>query len=143
MNEMQDSSNTGTANWEKSMGVLNRLFDVAKPSAAYSEPVQHGEYTVITASEVSVGMGFGQGFGSGSEEKRPNAEGTTDRAGGEGGGGGGGGGSWSRPVAVISVGPGGVHVEPIVDVTKLGLAFFTMIGSAIFMMRKMRRGAKR
>ena len=140
MNGMQDAGSTIAATWEASIGVLNRLFEAARPSAAYSEPMQHGEYTVITASEISVGLGFGQGFGSGSEAKQVGGEATTEPAHGEGGGGGGGGGSWSRPVAVISIGPGGVRVEPVVDVTKLGLAFFTMIGSAVFMMRKMRRG---
>jgi uncharacterized spore protein YtfJ len=142
MNEMQASNNTIAANWGKSMDVLNRLFDVAKPSAAYSEPIQQGDYTVITASEVSVGMGLGQGFGSGTDERQPSQESPTQRSNGEGGGGGGGGGSWSRPVAVISIGPGGVRVEPIVDVTKLGLAMFTMIGGAVFMLRKMQRAAK-
>jgi uncharacterized spore protein YtfJ len=139
MNNTNNFDQTIAANWEKSMGVLQRIFDVANPSSVYSQPVQSGEYTVITASEVSVGMGVGQGLGSGSEEKATEAGESASTAGGSGGGGGGGGGGWSRPVAVISVGPGGVHVEPIVDVTKLGLAFFTMIGSAVFMMRKMRK----
>ncbi|MBX3001516.1 MAG: hypothetical protein KF893_23545 [Caldilineaceae bacterium] len=139
MNNTNDFNNTITANWEKSMGVLQRIFDLAKPSAVYSEPVQSGEYTVITASEVSIGVGVGQGMGSGGEEK-PSATGEPAvTAGGSGSGGGGGGGGWSRPVAVISIGPRGVHVEPVVDVTKLGLAFFTMIGSAVFMARKMRK----
>jgi uncharacterized spore protein YtfJ len=139
MNNTNDFSNTIAANWEKSMGVLQRIFDVANPSAVYSQPVQSGEYTVITASEVSIGVGFGQGLGSGGEEKPSVAGEPAATSGGSGSGGGGGGGGWSRPVAVISIGPGGVHVEPVVDVTKLGLAFFTMIGSAVFMARKMRK----
>jgi uncharacterized spore protein YtfJ len=139
MNDTNNFAGAIAANWEKSMGVLQRLFDVANVSAVYSEPVQNGEYTIITAAEVSIGMGIGQGVGSGTEEEVTAAGESHTVSGGSGGGGGGGGGGWSRPVAVISVGPGGVRVEPIVDVTKLGLAFFTMIGSAIFMMRKMRK----
>jgi uncharacterized spore protein YtfJ len=139
MNDTNDFDKAITANWEKSMGVLQRLFDVASVSAVYSEPVQSGEYTIITAAEVSIGMGVGQGVGSGTEEEAATASESPTVSGGSGGGGGGGGGGWSRPVAVISVGPGGVHVEPVVDVTKLGLAFFTMIGSAVFMMRKMKK----
>lgn len=138
MNDTNSFDKTIAANWDRSMGVLQRIFDVANPAAIYSQPVQSGEYTVITASEVSVGMGVGQGMGGGSEEKSPETGESASTAAGSGGGGGGGGG-WSRPVAVISIGPRGVHVEPIVDVTKLGLAFFTMIGSAVFMMRKMRK----
>jgi uncharacterized spore protein YtfJ len=139
MNDTNNFEGAIAANWEKSMGVLQRLFDVANVSAVYSEPVQKGEYTIITAAEVSIGMGIGQGVGSGTEEEVTAAGESPTVSGGSGGGGGGGGGGWSRPVAVISVGPGGVRVEPIVDVTKLGLAFFTMIGSAIFMMRKMKK----
>jgi uncharacterized spore protein YtfJ len=139
MNNTNDFSSTIAANWEKSMGVLQRIFDLANSSAVYSEPVQNGEYTVITASEVSVGVGFGQGLGGGGEEKPSVAGEPATTSGGSGSGGGGGGGGWNRPVAVISIGPRGVEVEPVVDVTKLGLAFFTMIGSAIFMVRKMRK----
>ncbi len=136
MTENVDYSETIAANWEKSVNVFNRLFDMAKPSAVFGEPLQKGEYTVITASEVALGMGLGSGVGSGSSEPEEDEENAAPSS-GSGGGGGGGGGGWSRPVAVISVGPNGVEVEPVVDVTKLGLAFLTMIGSVMFMLRKM------
>lgn len=139
MTENTDFTRVVAENWEKSMNVLNRLFEIARPSAVFGEPIQKGEYTVITASEVSLGMGLGTGAGSGTEEAEK--ENATPES-GSGGGGGGGGGGWSRPVAVISIGPKGVEVEPVVDVTKLGLAFFTMIGSAMFMLSKMKRGAR-
>lgn len=135
MTENTDYTHVITANWEKSMNVLNRLFEIAKPSAVFGEPIQKDEYTVITASEMAMGLGLGTGAGSGTEEAE-----NEDAAPESGGGGGGGGGGWSRPVAVISIGPKGVEVEPVVDVTKLGLAFFTMIGSAMFMLRKMKQG---
>ncbi|MBI1299579.1 hypothetical protein GC175_32035 [bacterium] len=141
MTENRDYTHVITANWEKSMNVLNRLFEVAKPSAAFGEPIQKGEYTVITASETAMGLGLGTGAGSGTEElSADEAKENAAPESGSGGGGGGGGGGWSRPVAVISIGPKGVEVEPVVDVTKLGLAFFTMIGSAMFMLRKMKQG---
>jgi uncharacterized spore protein YtfJ len=138
MTENRDYTHVITANWEKSMNVLNRLFEIAKPSAAFGEPIQKGEYTVITASETAMGLGLGTGAGSGTEEL--SADAANENAAPESGSGGGGGGGWSRPVAVISIGPKGVEVEPVVDVTKLGLAFFTMIGSAMFMLSKMKRG---
>ena len=62
--------------------------------------------------------------------------------GGEGYGGGGGGGGFSagRPVAAIIVEPEGVRIEPIVDPTKIALAFFTVLGSIFWMGYRMRRG---
>ncbi len=62
---------------------------------------------------------------------------------GYGTGGGGGGYSTARPVAAISIGPDGVHVEPVVDVTKIGLAFFTTLGAMALMFSKMSRNARR
>ena len=62
---------------------------------------------------------------------------------GMGGGGGGGGGASGRPIAVISVTEEGVEVEPVVDVTKIALAFFTALGSMFFMLTKMKKAADR
>ena len=139
-------------NQEDGLALLEKVFDVAKPEAIYGEPVTKGEHTVITASEISVGLGFGYGMGGGvapspsMEKKEKNAEdGESDEneaLGGEygvGGGGGGGGGSAARPIAAIIVGPEGVRVEPIVDVTKVALAFFTAFGSMFLMFKKMRQ----
>ena len=112
---------------EQAMSVLKRLFAVAEPGAIYSAPVTVGEQTVITASEVSIGMGLG--YGGGGDQT------------GSGGGGGGGGGSVGRPVAVISIGPQGVHVEPVVDPTKMALAFFTMIGAILVAWSRIRKAS--
>jgi uncharacterized spore protein YtfJ len=134
---------------EQAMELMAKLVDVAKPGTVFSEPVTAGEYTVITASEVSVGLGFGFGSGGGSG---PAAESSEESAGegeeetedqenvGAGGGGGGGGGSMARPVAYIAIGPTGVRMEPMFDLTKVALAFFTMLGSVLVMRSKMRRG---
>ncbi len=111
---------------EQAMDVLKRLLAVAEPSAIFSAPVTIGEQTVITAAEVSIGMGLGYGGGG-------------DQAGNGGNGGGGGGGALGRPVAVISIGPGGVRVEPIMDPTKIALAFFTMLGGILIAWRRMRK----
>lgn len=114
---------------EQAMDVLKRLFAVAEPGAVYSAPVTAGEQTVITASEVSIGLGLGYGGGG-------------DKDGNGGNGGGAGGGSMGRPVAVISIGPQGVHVEPVVDPTKIALAFFTMLGGILVAWSKMRKSAR-
>lgn len=114
---------------EQAMEVLKRLFAVAEPGVVYSAPVTIGEQTIITASEVSVNLGLGYGGGG-------------DKEGNGGNGGGAGGGSLGRPVAVISVGPQGVHVEPVVDPTKIALALFTMLGALFIAWGKMRKAAR-
>ena len=126
--------------------VVEKLFDVAQPSSVYAEPVTAGDHTLITASEVSVGMGFGIGMGGGEGRGVPKGDTGEEEAefegegSGLGGGGGGGGASLARPVAVISVGPEGVQVEPVVDPTKIAIAFFTTLGTMFFMLSRMRRG---
>jgi uncharacterized spore protein YtfJ len=141
---------TAVKDQEQAMEVMEKLFAVAQPGAVFGEPVESGEYTVITASEVRVGMGFGYGSGGGTgpagagdAESEGASESEAAGAGtGYGGGGGGGGASAGRPVAVISIGPMGVRVEPVFDVTKLGLAFITAIGGMLMMRSRMRRFAR-
>jgi hypothetical protein len=45
-------------------------------------------------------------------------------------------------VAVIHIDSEGVRVEPVVDVTKIFLAFLTMLGSIFLMGAEMRKKAK-
>jgi len=129
--------------------LMSKLVAVAQPGAVYSPAVTSGDQTVITAAEVTVGMGFGMGFGGGSgpgeadsAEEKSDAADETGRF-GVGGGGGGGGFSTGRPVAMISIGPDGVQVEPVVDATKIALAFFTTFGAMLMMLGRMRRAARR
>jgi uncharacterized spore protein YtfJ len=116
--------------------MVEKIFGAARASAVYSEPVTTGAYTVITASEVTAGGGFGSGQGSGPAE----ANGATGTAGG--GGMGGGGGSSGRPVAVIVVGPDGVQVKPIFDVTKFGLAVLTAWAAMLLIVMRLKRATK-
>lgn len=124
-NDVQDA--------EEVTDVLTRLFDVFVPGAVFSEPVTNGDMSVITASEVHVGMGLG--FGSGRGEDPEDGE--------SGEGGGGGGTSAGRPIAAIVIEPDRVRVEPIVDVTKIALAFFTTLGAMLMTWRAMRRASRR
>lgn len=139
---------TAVKNQGQAAELVEKLFAVAQPGAVYGEPVTVGEHTVITASEVKVGMGFGFGLGGGTGaapaegETESKDEPQDERAGtGYGGGGGGGGVSGGRPVAVVSIAPEGVQVEPVVDATKIALAFFTTLGSMFFMLSKMRKSS--
>jgi uncharacterized spore protein YtfJ len=141
---------TAVKSQEQAAGVVEKLFDVAKPGVIFGKPVVAEGYTVITASEVAVGMGFGFGGGLGTGAGQAEGEGGSEdesqdggNGAGVGGGGGGGGASSGRPVAVISIGPEGVRVEPVVDPTKIALAFFTTLGSMLFMLSKMRKASQR
>jgi uncharacterized spore protein YtfJ len=129
----------------QNLELMEKLFAVAQPGAVYGEPVASGEYAVITASEILVaaGSGYGVGGGTGAEtlEEETAVEGEEDEGTGFGGGGAGGGVSMGRPVATINIGPNGVQVQPVVDVTKIGLAFFTTIGAMLMMLGRMRRAS--
>lgn len=107
--------------------VLDRLFGEATSGSVFSTPERVGDTLVITAMawERAGGFGFGSGSGTG---------GTGDE--GRGSGGGGGGNSQGRPVAVITVGPGGVDVRPVIDFTKIGV---TALLAAAGLWRVLRR----
>ena len=143
-------------NQENSQQILEKFVETARPSSVFAPPITAGEYTVITASEVYAGMGIGFGGGGGSgpagdddedeefeepigdqppTEEAPASEMPTGS--GVGYGGGGGGATMGRPVAAITIGPNGVEVEPIVDVTKIAIAFFTTFGAMALMFSRM------
>jgi uncharacterized spore protein YtfJ len=140
---------TAVKSEEQAAELVEKLFAVAQPGAVFGEPVTVGEQTVITASEVKVRMGFGFGtrggtgvVSAGDEEEGDGEPGAEREGSGYGAGGGGGGVSGGRPVAAIVIGPDGVRIDPIMDVTKVALAFFTTLGSMVFMLRKMRKVAR-
>ena len=133
----------------QSLELIDKLIATARPAAVFSQPVTAGDYTVITAAEVSIGVGFGSGGGGGSQPaEKQAAEGEAQEQpenNGYGIGAGGGGASTARPVAVITIGPSGVEVEPIVDPTKIAIALFTTVGAMALMgsrMSKMGRKAR-
>lgn len=127
---------------EKLTATLGRLFDVARAGSVFGEPLTVGDRVVINAAEVTAGVGMGLGAGIGTDEGEEKAEKVEGKSSGGGGGGGGGGGSMARPVATIIIGPNGVQVEPVVDVTKLGIAFFTALGAMFVARRAMRKMSK-
>lgn len=113
--------------------IMEDFLDPAHVEAVYGEPVQNGEFMVIPTAEILsvVGFGMGSGYGSSTDEGEDNV--------GGGSGGGGGGRVLSRPVAVVIASPEGVRVEPVVDVTKLGLAALTAFGFMFGMVSRMRK----
>ena len=138
---------------EQGPKMLAKIFAAAQPGAVYGQPVVVGGHTLITAAEVTSGGGFGVGLGTGPAGKpdamtapaasaASAAELGAPRPSGGGAGFGGGGGAMGRPVAVIAIGPDGVTVKPVVDVTKIGLAALTTVAALLGLVRTMRRGGK-
>jgi uncharacterized spore protein YtfJ len=122
---------------ERKAQTMERLLSAADAAKVFSQPVTSGGYTVITAAEVGGGGGFGSGMGMGAPRGRRRRDAGQDeqaadqeeRGTGAGIGGGGGGGSMGRPVSTIIIGPDGVEVRPVLDVTKLTLAALTAFGT--------------
>jgi uncharacterized spore protein YtfJ len=121
--------------------VLEKLAEAARSEAVFSQPVEMGDKKVITASEISLGLGFGYGFGSGPHfvTNMEEAGGEMEEETGMGSGGGGGGGAGGRPVAVITLEGDQITVQPILDFTKIALAFLTLLGSIFFLGAQMRK----
>jgi uncharacterized spore protein YtfJ len=124
---------------KEASALMEQLIAAGHANAVFSPPVEKGEYTVITVAETRVAMGYGFGAGGGvdGKEKGEEAPGTA----GYGGGGGGGGATMARPVAIVEIGPNGARVEPIIDPTKIALAFLSMLITVFTMSAKMRRNA--
>jgi uncharacterized spore protein YtfJ len=107
--------------------ILEGLVGEASPATVFSDPQVVGDRLVFTAAAWERGGGFGFGAGVGDD---------SEGNGGAGGGGGGGAGSQARPVAVISVGPDGIAVRPVIDFTRIGL---TVLLSALGVWRVLRK----
>jgi uncharacterized spore protein YtfJ len=135
---------------EQAATMLEKLFAAAQPGAVYGQPVSSESYTVITAAEVTSGGGFGMGMGLGPGSRSATKATPTEEAAppegrqtGGGGGVGGGGGAMGRPVAIIAIGPDGVTIKPIVDVTKVALAGLTAWATMLGLLRARRRAGRR
>lgn len=133
---MTDEMNTNPpveAGLEMYQNTIEEFLAAADVRVVYGEPIVHDDTMIIPAAEVLCGLGFGVGSGSGtSSDEKPDKPSQ-----GSGSGGGGGGRILSRPVAVVVASPEGVRVEPVVDITKIGLAALTALGFMVGMMFRM------
>jgi uncharacterized spore protein YtfJ len=133
---------------ERTLPMFEKIFAAAQPGTVFSPPVSANGYTVITACEVAMGGGFGSGLGFGpTPPPRRTAASQTEETTGQqsisgGGGTGGGGGAQGRPVAVIVIGPAGVTIKPIFDVSKIALAGITAWGAMGLLAGKMFRSGQ-
>jgi uncharacterized spore protein YtfJ len=125
---------TTEASLEMYQDTMEEFLAAADVRVVYGEPIQHDDTMIIPTAEVLCGLGFGVGSGSGSGTSSDNPEKPNQ---GSATGGGGGGRILSRPVAVVIASPEGVRVEPVVDVTKIGLAALTAFGFMVGMMFRM------
>jgi uncharacterized spore protein YtfJ len=123
------------AEQERSLPIFEKVFAAAQPGAVFGAPLSADGYTIITASEIAAGGGFGSGLGS--APASPASEVADGQS--VGGGAGGGGGAQGRPVAVIVVGPDGVTVKPVFDLTKIALAAITAWGAMAMLLGRMSR----
>lgn len=143
---MRDVLSSLDRSQEEGARMMEKIFAAAQPGAVYTEPIVSGSYTIILASEVMSGGGFGFGKGVGPGPSAPTPTGEVQPSGGEriagGEGGGGGGGSSARPVAAIVVGPNGVKIEPVLDITKVALAGIAAWGTVVAILTRMRKASK-
>jgi len=127
---------------ERAAEVLAELVSVASAAKVYSKPVVTGDRTIITAAEIHTGVGFGYGLATARVASW--GRGRRDRGeGGARGGGGGGGQAAGRPVAVITIDPDGVHVQPVLDRTKIVLTALTALGAIGLTLIRLRRAGRR
>ena len=137
---------------ERGVELLEELVSIASSDKVFSEPVVAGDRTIITAAEIHTGMGFGYGLAggtrgggeaAGSEVKARVASWGRGRhhRGAERprGGGGGGGQATGRPVAVVTIDPDGVRVQPVLDRTKIVLTALTALGAIGLTWTRLRR----
>ncbi len=118
------------------MDKADRLFDTARPEAVYGEPTTAAGRTIIPAAEVWLFSGFGGGGGFGDT-----AEGAPVTSAGLGSGVAGA--VYARPVAVVIIDEDSARVEPVVDVTKLGLAALSVLGGALVLLGRALSAARR
>jgi uncharacterized spore protein YtfJ len=138
------------SNREQISSMMERICAAAQPGAVYGQPVVCGNYTVITASEVASGGSFGSGISFGpiatsATEKQPDEQEPQSgvRRSSGGGGMGGGGGAIGRPVAIIVIGPDGVTVKPVFDITKIALTAIPAWKAILTMLSKVRQARRK
>jgi uncharacterized spore protein YtfJ len=113
--------------------VSRALERAASGEGAVGPATTMGERTVVPLLETYAAGGFGGGSGTGVDEGSS----------GGGGGGGGGGVGRSRAVAVATVGPEGVRIRPVIDVTGLALPAASAVAALLLRGAGRRRWRRR
>ena len=130
---MEQQATDATRARERLIGIISGVEQVshaieraASGEGAVGPQTTAGDRTVIPLIETFAQGGFGGGTGGAAQ--------------GDGGGGGGGGGvGRSRTIAIAVVGPEGVQIRPVVDVTGLALPAVSAIGALLIRSARRRR----
>lgn len=116
--------------------VSDNVGHVATVNTVFGEPRVMDHRALIPVALVTGGFGAGGGEG-----KMPSADGQPVQ---EGSGGGGGGGFIVRPLAVLEVSEDQTRLIPILDMTKIIMAGFGILGAALFVLgRSMGRSERK
>ena len=139
MAKEMETTQPGDPSLEAYQETMEEFFAAADVRVVYGEPIMHEDTMIIPTAEILCGLGFGVGSGGGTDTSKDSEHPSV----GKGSGGGGGGRVLSRPVAVVIASPEGVRVEPVFDITKIGLAALTALGFMVGMAFRMgsRRGS--
>jgi uncharacterized spore protein YtfJ len=134
---MDDRGSPAPENGGRMLGILtsiekltNAIERASTGEGAVGPATTAGDRTVIPLVETYAQGGFGAGSGGGSEG---------EASGGSGGGGGGGGVGRSRTIAIADVGPDGVKIRPVIDVTGLALPAVSAVAALLLGRRRRRR----
>ncbi len=122
------------ASTEQMTGFVSHFAEVARAESCVGPAQSANGHTVVPLATVTVQAAFGMGFGGGSGAQA-NQEGS-----GSGGGGGGGGRGSSRVMAIADISEDGLRIQPVPDVTMLGLAAMALAG-VLLLSRRGRGGA--
>jgi len=87
--QMRETFEWATEQQREGAEVLSNLAAIADVQAVFSDPIEAGDYTIITASENFAGLGFGSGFGGGTGMMGRREESQAEEGSGFGGGAGG------------------------------------------------------
>jgi uncharacterized spore protein YtfJ len=139
---MEERTERGSTMARAAEQTIGRIAESARVGAVFGQPIEKGEVTVIPCAEVFAGAGMGGGSGSGTAPAQGKAAEETQVQRGEGEGFGGGSGARARPIAAIVIARGTVHVEPIVDATRIALAALTTAAFMGFWIARLTRAAE-
>ncbi len=115
---------------------LNRFFDAVEKTremghwqAAFGEPHEEGDRTIIPVAQVSYGFGLSYGSRSGPSEEEGEPAGEGERSGG-------GGGASAKPLGAIVVTPECVYFQEVRDEGKIALFGIALVAFAVFQIAK-------
>ncbi len=106
---------------------IEKMVDGLGVGAVFGEPIREGGVTIVPAAEVRFAFGYGYGSGRGR-----GGEAEESRSAEEGSGGGSGAGGRASAKGYVRTSADEVRFEPVLDVTRLGLAGIAFAAWSVF-----------